>query len=153
MATIKLTDGFGLVINASPSPSSIFSKYLKSPSAIVGALHDLKDIKDLQVGQDPFQSQSVGLSFDDSIGLGTSGVQLTIDPELLGTIAIKKGDSLFDAQATRLVTRSRFLQIRRTFLQHWKQNSMWGSAEAQAIYNSASLPERMWSSQIINCSH
>jgi hypothetical protein len=97
MATIKLTDGFGLVIDASPSPSSIFSKYLKSPSAIVGALHDLKDIKDLQVGQDPFQSQSVGLSFDDSIGLGTSGVELTIDPELLGTIAIKKGDSLFDA--------------------------------------------------------
>jgi hypothetical protein len=49
------------------------------------------------VGQDPFQSQSVVLSFDDSVGLGTSGVELTIDPELLGTIAIKKGDSLFDA--------------------------------------------------------
>jgi hypothetical protein len=30
MATIKLTDGFGLVIDASPGPSSIFSKYLKS---------------------------------------------------------------------------------------------------------------------------
>jgi hypothetical protein len=96
MATIKLTDGFGLVIDASPSPSSIFSKYLKNPSAVVGALHDVKDIKDLQVGQDPFQSQSVGLSFGDSIDLGTSGVELTIDPELLGTIAIKKGDSLFD---------------------------------------------------------
>jgi hypothetical protein len=96
MATIKLTDGFGLVIDVSPSPYSIFSKYLKSPSAIVGALHDVKDIKDLQVGQDPFQAQSVGLSFGDSIGLGTSGIELTIDPELLGTIAIKKGDSLFD---------------------------------------------------------
>lgn len=97
MATIKLIDGFGLVIDASPSPSSIFSKYLKNPSAIVGALHDLKDIKDLQVGQDPFQSQSVGLSFDESIGLGTSGVELKIDPALLGAIAIKKGESLFDA--------------------------------------------------------
>jgi len=97
MATLKLTDGFGLVIDASPSPSSLFSKYLKNPSAIVGALHDLKDIKDLQVGQDPFQSQSVGLSFDDSIDLGTSGMELTIDPELLGTVAVKKGDSLFDA--------------------------------------------------------
>jgi hypothetical protein len=63
----------------------------------VGVLHDLKDIKDLQVGQDPFQSQSVGLSFNDSIDLGTSGVELTIDPELLGTVAIKKGDSFFDA--------------------------------------------------------
>ena len=96
MATIKLTDGFGLVIDASPSPSSIFSKYLKNPIAVVGALHDPKDIKDLQVGQDPFQSQSVGLSFNESIGLGTSGVELTIDPKLVGTIAIKKGDSLFD---------------------------------------------------------
>ena len=96
MTTIKLTDGFGLVIDAIPSPSSIFSKYLKNPSAIVGMLHDLKDIKDVQVGQDPFQAQSVGVAFDHSISLGTSGIELTIDPELLGTIAIKKGDSLFD---------------------------------------------------------
>jgi hypothetical protein len=97
MATIKLTDGFGLVINAPSSPSSAFSKYLKSPDTITGALKDAKDIRDSQVGQDPFQSKSIGLSFDKSIKLGTSGVDLTIDPELLGTVAIKKGDSLFDA--------------------------------------------------------
>jgi hypothetical protein len=97
VATIQLTDKFGLVIDASPTPSSLFAKYLKSPGDIEGAIKDVSDIKTLQVGQDPFQSQSVGLSFKDPIDLGTSGVQLTIAPELLGTVAIKKGSSLFDA--------------------------------------------------------
>src|SRR5579859_5201938 len=96
MATIKLTDGFGLVIDASPGPASAFSKYLKNPGAIKCVLHDLKEIKDVQVGQDPFQSQSAGLSFDDSIDLGSNGTELKIDPELVGTVAIKKGDALFD---------------------------------------------------------
>jgi hypothetical protein len=96
VSTIKVTDAFGLVVNASPSPLSIFSKYLKSPDAIVGVLRDPKNIKDAEIGQDPFQSTTVGISFDKLIELGTSGVELTIDPELLATIAIKKGDSLFD---------------------------------------------------------
>src|SRR5258708_7805642 len=96
MTNIKLTDGFGLVIDASPSPTSAFSKYLKNPSAIEGVLHDVKDIKDLQIGQDPFQAQSAGLSFDDSIDLGANGTELKIDPKLVGTVAIKKGDALFD---------------------------------------------------------
>jgi hypothetical protein len=97
MATIKLVDGFGLVINTASSPSSAFSKYLKSPDTITAVLKDAEDIRDTQVGQDPFKSKSVGISFDKSITLGTTGIDLTIAPELLGTIAIKKGDSLFDA--------------------------------------------------------
>lgn len=97
MTTINLTDGFGLVINASPHPVSLFSKYLKSPGAIVGMVRDTRDIKDLEVGQDPFNSLSVGISFKDQIDIGSSGVELTIGPQLLGSIAIKKGAALFDA--------------------------------------------------------
>jgi hypothetical protein len=97
MATFNLTDKFGLVLSASPTPFSIFAKYLKTPGAITSVLHDFKDIRDLQVGQDPFQSQSVGLSFNNDIDLGTGGVELTIQPELLGSIAIATGESLFDA--------------------------------------------------------
>ena len=82
MATFNLTDKFGLVLSASPTPFSIFAKYLKTPGAITSVLHDFKDIRDLQVGQDPFQSQSVGLSFNNAIDLGTGGVELTIEPEL-----------------------------------------------------------------------
>src|SRR5258708_19245598 len=95
MTNIKLTDGFGLVIDASPSPTSAFSKYLKNPSAIEGVLHDVKDIKDLQIGQDPFQAQSAGLSFDDSTDLGANGTELNIDPNLVATAALKKGSPPF----------------------------------------------------------
>lgn len=97
MSTIKLTDNFGLVIDVSPSALSIFSKYLKSPDAIAGLLRNAKSIVNLQVGQDPFQSQSVGLSFAKPVDLGTTGVELTINPQALATLAIKKGDFLFDA--------------------------------------------------------
>jgi hypothetical protein len=96
MATFNLTDKFGLVLTASPTPFSVFAKYLKTPGAITSVLHDLIDIRDLQVGQDPFQSQSVGFSFNNAIDLGASGVELTIHPELLGNMAIETGESLFD---------------------------------------------------------
>jgi hypothetical protein len=99
MATFNLTDNFGLVLSASPTPFSIFAKYLKTPGTITSVLHDLKDIRDLQIGQDPFQSQSVGFSFNNAIDLGTSGVELTIQPKLVGSMAIVTGESLFDAES------------------------------------------------------
>src|SRR5579872_372755 len=99
MATIQLTDGFGLVIDALPSPSSAFSKYLKDPSTIRGLLHDAKDIRDLTIAQDPFQSFSAGLSFSDSIDLGSKGTELKISPGLEAAIAIKTGAALFDSSS------------------------------------------------------
>jgi hypothetical protein len=96
MSTVKLRDGFGLVIDVSPNPLSVFFKYVKNPGAITATLQNKKPIQDLQIGEDPFASQAVGFSFDKSIALGATGVDLEVKPELTGIIEIKKGESLFD---------------------------------------------------------
>ncbi|MGI8961460.1 MAG: hypothetical protein ACR2IV_17205 [Bryobacteraceae bacterium] len=96
MSTVKLRDGFGLVIDVSPNPLSAFLKYVKNPNAITATLHNKAPIQGIQIGQDPFASQALGFSFDKSIDLGATGVDLTVKPELAGIIEIKKGESLFD---------------------------------------------------------
>jgi hypothetical protein len=95
MATLKLTDTSGFVIDAILGPG--FAKYLKSPQAITGALRSLKPLKDLQLSDDPFQSQTVGIAFNNAIVLGTTGVELTIKPTLTGNISVSTGTALFDA--------------------------------------------------------
>jgi hypothetical protein len=96
MSTVKVRDGFGLVIDVSPNPLSVFFKYLKDPGAITATLHNKKPLTDLQIGQDPFASQAIGFSFDKSIELGATGVDLRVKPELAGIVEIRKGESLFD---------------------------------------------------------
>jgi hypothetical protein len=97
MSTITLTDKFGLIIDASPGPASAFSKYLKSPGDIVGLLRNPSAISGLQVGKDPFGSPSIGISFNDPVKLGSTGVELTINPQFVGSVGISKGKALFDA--------------------------------------------------------
>jgi hypothetical protein len=97
VSTIELRDGFGLVIDVSPDPASALTKYLKNPSAIKAVLHNKTPIAGLQIGQDPFTSQTLGVSFDKPIELGATGVDLTVKPQLAATVEIKKGESLFDA--------------------------------------------------------
>ncbi|HUY12781.1 MAG TPA: hypothetical protein VMX16_04005 [Terriglobia bacterium] len=99
MPTISLTDNFGLVIDASPEPNvaAIFSKYLKNAGPITAFLHNAKPIRGIQIGQDPFTSQSIGVSFTQPVSLGVPGVELTINPQLSGTLEIVKGKWLFDA--------------------------------------------------------
>ena len=99
MPTISLADGFGLVIDASPPPDaqSLFSKYVRDPSAVAILLHNAKPIQGIQIGQNPFDALSIGLSFDQSVNLGSRDVQLTIGPTVAGTLGIHKGESLFNS--------------------------------------------------------
>src|SRR5690349_18609438 len=99
MATLHLTDNFGLVIDATLDPGAALAKYLKNPQALVAALRNLKPIQDLRVGDDPFQSDTIGVAFTQPVALGSTGVELTINPSLTGTISISKGSMLFDADA------------------------------------------------------
>jgi hypothetical protein len=96
MATLHITDNFGLLIDATIDPG--FAKYLKSPQALIGVLRTVKPLKDLQISDDPFQAQTIGLAFTDPIALGTTGVELTIKPSVTGTISITKGTVLFAAE-------------------------------------------------------
>lgn len=95
MATIKLTDNFGLVIDASPGLASVFSKYLRSPGDIVGRLGNPKALSGLQVGEVPLESSSFGVSFTEPVELGSTGVELTVNPQFIGTVEIRKDDALF----------------------------------------------------------
>lgn len=95
MATIQLTDNFGLVIDATLDPA--FAKYLKSPQALIGFLRTAKPLKDLRLGDDPFDSQTIGIAFNETVALGSTVVELTIAPSVTGTIALDHGAALFCA--------------------------------------------------------
>lgn len=99
MPTLSLADGFGLVIDASPLPDaqSLFCKYLTDPGAVAALLHNAKPIQGIQIGQDPFDNLSIGVSFDQPVNLGSRNVQLTINPTVAGTLGIHKGDALFNS--------------------------------------------------------
>jgi hypothetical protein len=97
MPMLRLTDNFGLIVYAKPSVGSLFSRYLKSPEELLVTLQNIQPIKQLAIGDDPFQAKSIGISFNDPIKLGNVGVELTIDPKVVGSISINKGSSLFDS--------------------------------------------------------
>jgi len=97
MSTINITDKLGLNIAVTPGASSALSKYLKDPKAILSTLGTLKDIRNLKISDDPFNSQSLGLSFKEPVKLGSTGIDLNIQPALLATVAIATGKTLFDA--------------------------------------------------------
>jgi len=83
------------MIDATPGLGSVFSKYLKSPNAIAGVLRNPSAISGLEVGQDPLGSQSIGICFNEPVTLGSTGVELMITPQLVGTVGIAKGTPLF----------------------------------------------------------
>jgi len=95
MPTIQLSDNFGLVIDATLDPA--FAKYLIIPQALIGVLRTAKPLQDLQLSDDPFDSQSTGIAFNDPVALGNTGVELTIKPSVTGTITLAKGQALFYA--------------------------------------------------------
>jgi hypothetical protein len=95
VATINLTDGFGLDVACTPSPLSLFAKYLKDPATLGAHLHDIVDLRDLTIGQDPFSSSSAGLEFTQPFTLGSNSTQWNVTPKLLGSLAIVTGKTLF----------------------------------------------------------
>lgn len=97
MPNLKLTDQFGLVIDAQLAPESALSKYLKNPGALLALLRNAKPITQVPLSDDPFGEQSVGFSFREPVHLGNTGVELTIEANVIGAISIIKGESLFNA--------------------------------------------------------
>jgi hypothetical protein len=97
MATIHLTDDFGLDVEVSPDPISVFAKYVKG---LAGGHVSLKDQHDLgldTIGTYPFKSQCLGVCFDEPVPLGTSAVELTITPKVSGSINLDDGSDLLDS--------------------------------------------------------
>ena len=90
MSIINLTDRFGLDINLSPGPFALFTKYLRQLTQVNASLNASEDIRADPVGGYPFQSQSLGLCFQQPVGLGASGVTLTIKPEVSGSLVVKR---------------------------------------------------------------
>ena len=96
MATIHLTDQFGLDIKVDPDPTSVFTKYIKGLTEASASVKDGKNISADTVGGYPFASQSMGLSFQQSVPLGTTGVELCIKPDISGCITLCAGSHLLD---------------------------------------------------------
>src|ERR1041385_8134911 len=96
MPTLKITDTFGMTLDATADLGSIFTKYLKSPGGITAVLHNLKPLADLRIEDDPFEAKTLGIGFTQPVALGNTGVELMIQPSVNGTISLTKGESLFD---------------------------------------------------------
>jgi hypothetical protein len=96
MATIQLTDQFGLNIELDPNPTSVFNKYVKGLTSAGASVKDSKDIIDDTVAGYPFTTQSLGLSFQQAVPLGTTGVELTINPTVSGNVTLESGADVLD---------------------------------------------------------
>lgn len=97
MAIINLTDQFGLDISVAPSPFSVFSKYFKDLKNVPVLLKSGTAIQDVTIGAYPFKSQSLGLSFQQPVKLGTTGTELVIKPAVSGSLALKEGSDVLDS--------------------------------------------------------
>jgi hypothetical protein len=97
MATIHLTDQFGLDVTLSPGPASVLSRYLRELTTVGVSLNGGKDIRTITVAEYPFKSESIGLSFQQPVNLGASGVELTISPEVSGSLRVAEGSDLVDS--------------------------------------------------------
>jgi hypothetical protein len=96
MSTINITDKLGLNIAVTPGAASALHKYLKDPEKVYAELGTVKGIQNLKISDDPFNSQSLGLTFKEPVKLGSTGAELDIQPALLATVAIATGKPLFD---------------------------------------------------------
>ena len=95
MPAIQLTDNLGLDINVGPSITLLFTKYLQNPGNIKTSLANTKDIGAAAIADHRFESGTADLSFKDPFVFASTGVHLTVNPKLLGTIAVAKSAFLF----------------------------------------------------------
>jgi hypothetical protein len=114
MATIHLTDQFGLDFTLDPDPTSVFSKYVKGLTQADLTAKNSQNISAETVAGYPFATQTLGLSFRQAIPLGTTGVNLTIKPDVSGSITLKAGSdlldkTLFDKPEARPLTSQKYL--------------------------------------------
>jgi hypothetical protein len=110
MATVNLTDQFGWDISATPGPFSIFSKDLKDLKNVPVLLKSDTAIQDVTIGDYAFKSQSLGLSFQQSVNLSATGIELAIKPSVSGSLVVKEGSDLLDSVLYDLPGSQRLLQ-------------------------------------------
>jgi hypothetical protein len=88
MPTIKLTDQFGLDVDAQPAPTSALLKYVQQlPSLRFDSL-DFKNIGGLTLDQPAIKSLSTGVSFQDPINLGDGGPTLSVAAGAHGSVRL-----------------------------------------------------------------
>jgi hypothetical protein len=96
MVTIHLTDQFGLDVKLDPDPASVFVKYVKGLTEANASVKDGKNISTDTVGDYPFTTQAIGVSFQQPVPLVTTDVELCIKPNVSGCIALSAGSKLLD---------------------------------------------------------
>ncbi len=115
VATIQLSDNFGLDVSLDPSPASVFVKYLKELAKAEVSLDDFQNISGVTVGSYPFTKQSIGLSFAQPVPLGA--VRLQVKPQLSGSILLGEGGgfldrTLYDKPEAKLLQGQQYLTAR-----------------------------------------
>jgi len=94
MATVKITDQLGLVIDAKPAATSALLKYFQQLPALRLDSLDLGKVGGLTLDQPAIQSLSTGLSFTQPVDLGAGAPALSIAAGATATlrIAVNAGD-------------------------------------------------------------
>src|SRR5215469_1993581 len=88
MATIHITDQFGLNVDAQLGDTSALLKYVKQiPSLQLQGL-DLKKLGGLTLDQSPIKSLSTGISFQEPINLGDGTPALTVAAGVAGSLMV-----------------------------------------------------------------
>src|ERR1035437_2485869 len=78
MPNIKLTDQFGLDVDAQPAPTSALLKYFQQLPSLRLETLDLKKVGGLTLDQPAIQSLSTGVTFQDPVNLGDGAPALSV---------------------------------------------------------------------------
>jgi hypothetical protein len=93
---IPLVDGFGLDVQASPSPASAFAKYFKNPPALSVMQKDLASLQNVPLAGFPLDSTEIGLNFAHPTPLTSTDPQFAGGAAVSASLRVVTGGKLFN---------------------------------------------------------
>jgi hypothetical protein len=102
MPNVKLSDNFGLTIDAKPDASSSFVKYFKSLAKLKFSEFNANELKITELRDLPVKAFSTGVSFEEPVDIGSDRTALKVRAGVLASIECRLGSkekktNLFDS--------------------------------------------------------
>ena len=88
MATIKLTDQFGLDVDAQINPDSTIAKYIKDLTKLKFPGINLNELRNLTLDQAPIKGLQTGIEFEQPVNIGIDDTEMKIGAGVSGSLRL-----------------------------------------------------------------
>src|SRR5688572_2544187 len=100
MPNIKITDQFGVELDAELNEDSAIAKYIKGLTKLKFPAMKFADLQNITIDQAPLKSLETGIAFEQPVGVGIDGSDMKIGAGVSGSIKLfsAKDKQLFDPE-------------------------------------------------------